>query len=149
MIDTEGPAIAASVSEALLWPANHDLVNVGLAFSAADNGCGATATTVAVFSDEPDVFNDGGDNFSPDAKDIAAGTLRLRAVGPRTCADNRGGATSGGTPVSVHCLAAASARAFTSLTAPALLLAGTTTARHFVARNGVPSRGDRCGQDET
>ena len=77
--DTAAPAISVSTSTAMLWPPNHDLINVGLAFSATDNGCSGTATTsVAVFSDEPDVTTADGDQ-SPDAKNIGAGTLRLRA----------------------------------------------------------------------
>jgi hypothetical protein len=51
-------------------------VNIGLSMSATDN-CGIVGpVAVAVFSDEDD---DVGGSFSPDAKDIAAGTLRLRA----------------------------------------------------------------------
>ena len=76
--DTQPPAITASVTVPLLWPPNHDLINVGFASAVADNGCGAVNTQLGVFSDEPDVFKDDG-NFSPDGKDIAAGTLRLRA----------------------------------------------------------------------
>ncbi len=80
VIDTQPPSIAASVTVPVLWPPNHDLVNVGFAFSATENGCGAVATQLGVFSDEPDVPSGGDDgNFSPDAKNVAAGTLRLRA----------------------------------------------------------------------
>ncbi len=80
--DTQAPAITASVAATVLWPPNHDLVNVGLAFSATDNGCGTTTPQLDVFSDEADACSHGCEadgNFSPDAKAIAAGTLRLRA----------------------------------------------------------------------
>lgn len=95
VIDTQPPSITASVTVPVLWPPNHDLINVGFAFSATDNGCGAVTTQLGVFSDEPDVIScehqgdDHGDheedcdnedgNFSPDAKNIGTGTLRLRA----------------------------------------------------------------------
>jgi VCBS repeat-containing protein len=73
--DTQGPAISVSTSTTMIWPPNHDLVNVGLAFSATDNGCsGAATTSVAIFSDEDDVTSADGDE-SPDAK----GMLFLRA----------------------------------------------------------------------
>lgn len=55
-------------------------MNAGFGFSMADNGCGAVTTQLGVFSNEPDVISGDADgNFSPDAKNIGAGTLRLRA----------------------------------------------------------------------
>src|SRR5205085_78424 len=75
--DTQPPALSASVATSLLWPPDHSLVNVGLAFSATDNS-GSATTSLAVFSDEDDVTPANGDQ-SPDAKDVALGTLRLRA----------------------------------------------------------------------
>jgi hypothetical protein len=54
------------------------LVNVGLSASATDN-CPGTVISVAVFGDENDEEPTGDGNFSPDAKDIGLGTLRLRA----------------------------------------------------------------------
>jgi len=73
VLDTEPPVITASLATATLWPPDHSLVDVGLTYSAVDNG-GSATTTVAVFSDEDDVTSAGGDQ-SPDAK----GALRLRA----------------------------------------------------------------------
>jgi|GEM_PF-2452210 len=78
VLDTEPPVVNASVTTAMLWPPQHDLVNVGFSFSATDNGGGPIATHVDVFSNEDDVTSAGGDQ-SPDAKSIGAGTLRLRA----------------------------------------------------------------------
>jgi len=75
--DTQPPAITAAVGKGSLWPANHDLVNVGLSFTATDNSSAVT-TNVAVYSDEDDVTSGGGEQ-SPDAKNIASGTLRLRS----------------------------------------------------------------------
>jgi hypothetical protein len=75
--DTQPPALSASVTTSTLWPPDHTLVNVGLSFSATDNS-GSATTSLAVFSDEDDVTAAGGDQ-SPDAKDVAPGTLRLRA----------------------------------------------------------------------
>jgi VCBS repeat-containing protein len=78
ILDTEPPAINASLGTSVLWPPDHDLVNVGFVFTATDNSPGAISTTLAVFSNEDDVTRAGGDQ-SPDAKSIASGTLRLRA----------------------------------------------------------------------
>ena len=75
--DTQPPSITASVTADALWAPNHHLENVGLAYSATDNSGDPVTIQVKVFSNEDDVF-DGGENFSADAKDIAAGTLRLR-----------------------------------------------------------------------
>lgn len=75
--DSAPPSVSASVATNTLWTPNHNLVNVGLSVSASDD-CGSATTQIAVFSDEDDVTADG-DDQSPDAKDIAAGTLRLRS----------------------------------------------------------------------
>jgi hypothetical protein len=77
--DTEPPDITASVAVDTLWAPNHALVNVGLNFSATDNSGDPVTTSVTVFSNEDDVYPGSGENFSSDAKDIAAGTLRLRS----------------------------------------------------------------------
>jgi hypothetical protein len=75
--DTQPPVINASLAINSLWPPNHDMVNVGLAFSATDN-TGVASTQLAVFSDEDDVAPAGGEE-SPDAMNIGPGTLRLRS----------------------------------------------------------------------
>lgn len=76
--DKVPPVVNASVGTGTLWPPSHDLVNVGLAVSASDNSGDPVQIHVAVFSDEDDVTSAGGE-MSPDARDIAPGTLRLRA----------------------------------------------------------------------
>jgi hypothetical protein len=76
--DTEAPTVTCAVSTTTLWPAEHDLINVGLSASATDN-CPGTVISVAVFGDEDDETPTGDEIFSPDAKNIAPGTLRLRA----------------------------------------------------------------------
>lgn len=76
--DTQGPNLSSSVAATSLRPPNHNMVNVGLNVSATDNGGGPVQINVAVFSDEDDVMPDF-DDHSPDAKDIAPLTLRLRA----------------------------------------------------------------------
>jgi hypothetical protein len=72
-----GPAcsVISSVATSSLWPPNHNLVKVGLGGS---SGCPG-ATSVSVFSDEDDQADTGEGNFSPDARDIAPVSLRLRA----------------------------------------------------------------------
>jgi hypothetical protein len=76
--DTTPPSVTCSVTNSSLWPPNHNLVNVGLAVAATDSCSGSPPISVQVFSDEGDTAPTGEGNFSPDAKDIAAGTLRLR-----------------------------------------------------------------------
>jgi hypothetical protein len=78
VVDTAPPSINVSLGTSVLWPPEHDLINVGFTFTATDNSPGTIATTIAVFSNEDDVTRAGGDQ-SPDAKSIASGTLRLRA----------------------------------------------------------------------
>lgn len=77
--DKEPPTIASSVAVPMLWPPNHTLTNVGLSATATDNCPGAISFSVAVFGDEDDELPVGDGNFSPDAKNVAIGTLRLRA----------------------------------------------------------------------
>jgi hypothetical protein len=84
--DQNPPSINCSVTETTLWPPNHQLVNVGLAATVTDDcdsnvviGGGPNGTGVSVYSDEPDLDILGSGNFSPDAKNIALGTLRLRS----------------------------------------------------------------------
>ena len=71
------PTVTSAVSTSSLWPPNHNLVNVG--FSAAVTDTCAATSEILVFSDEEDQAETGDGNFSPDAKDVALGTLRLRA----------------------------------------------------------------------
>jgi hypothetical protein len=81
--DTDGggecPALTSSVSTSSLWPANHNLINVGLAATATGDCPGPRTTEVQVFSDEDDVDPTTIGDMSPDAKNIAVGTLRLRS----------------------------------------------------------------------
>jgi len=67
------------VSTSMLWPPNHDMVNVGLSASAS-SACDANpALGVKVYSNESETADTGDGPFSPDAKDIAPGTLELRS----------------------------------------------------------------------
>jgi hypothetical protein len=77
--DLAAPVVQCVNGTAALWPPNHNMINVGLAVAANDNCGGTVSTAVAVFGDEDDETPTGDGRFSPDAKDIAAGTLRLRA----------------------------------------------------------------------
>ncbi|HYN84597.1 MAG TPA: cadherin-like domain-containing protein [Pyrinomonadaceae bacterium] len=76
--DTQGPNLTTSVATTMLWPPNHELVNVGLSVNATDNSGDPVTTQVFVFSDEDDL-TPASPSFSPDARDIAPATLRLRA----------------------------------------------------------------------
>ncbi|MBI3910542.1 MAG: hypothetical protein HY320_06350 [Armatimonadetes bacterium] len=75
LIGTSAPSVACSLRKAVLWPPNHNLVNVGLGVSATPG----TIIGVRVFGDEDDADSTDGGNHSPDAKNIAPGTLWLRA----------------------------------------------------------------------
>jgi hypothetical protein len=77
--DTKAPLFFSFVTTHLLWPPNHNLVNVGLKIKVQD-ACDPDPTiTMKVYSDEDDVDAQTGDDHSPDAADIGVGTLRLRA----------------------------------------------------------------------
>src|SRR4029077_6649492 len=76
--DNEPPQLTSSVAVSSLWPPKHDLVNVGLNATSTDN-CGSPVISVKVFGNEDDEMDTGDGNFSPDAKNIAPLTLRLRS----------------------------------------------------------------------
>lgn len=79
--DNEGPTLTTDVATPSLGPPfNHSLENVGLRSSVSDNCSVAGPTQIAVFSNEDDDAGDSQEEatFSPDASDIAVGTLRLR-----------------------------------------------------------------------
>jgi DNA/RNA endonuclease G (NUC1) len=77
--DTVGPYLNSSVAVSLLTATNSNLFNVDLAASATDNGGGTVTISVAVFGDEDDQTPTANNVLhSPDAKDIAPITLRLR-----------------------------------------------------------------------
>lgn len=79
-VDNPVPVVTASVEQSLIPQNNHDLINVGLAAAATDGVCPAPRVVVHVFGDEDDQTpTGGGQAFSPDAKDIAPVTLRLRS----------------------------------------------------------------------
>ncbi len=77
-VDNPAPTVDATLATTMLWPNNHDLVNVGLAATADDGACPAPATfQVLVFSNEDDETPN--PPHSPDAKDIGLVDLRLRS----------------------------------------------------------------------
>lgn len=79
VVDATPPTVTSSVTKDSLWPPNHDLINVGLAVSRTDNCTPNPTVQVLVYSDEDDEDETGAGNHSPDAKDLAPGTLRLRS----------------------------------------------------------------------
>jgi PKD repeat protein len=82
--DTIRPTVLATVATGVMWSPNHGLVNVGLTVQTYD-ACGPTAAAanvvVRVFCDETELpdTGDGTGHHAPDAKEVAAGTLRLRS----------------------------------------------------------------------
>jgi len=75
------PVVSATVALASLPQNSHELVNVGLSATASDGSCqAAPAISVQVFGDEDDQTATGNnETYSPDAKNIGGGTLRLRS----------------------------------------------------------------------
>ena len=80
VVDTMPPVLSCSVATPLIQKSfDSNLINVGLMSTAVDQCAGTLPVGVHVFSNEDDQDNSGSGRFSPDAKDIAVGTLRLRA----------------------------------------------------------------------
>jgi len=76
--DNEPPTVTSSVASPILWSPRHMMVDVGLSAVVNDN-CPGTVLSVVVYGDEEDEESSGDGFHSPDALDIAAGTLRLRS----------------------------------------------------------------------
>gem|GEM_PF-3324296 len=74
--DTTPPVLLAEGVPRLLWPPNHQLMNVNVVLQAAD-ACGTTTTTLAgVESDEIDDAPGSGDgNTMGDVRDVAVGAM--------------------------------------------------------------------------
>jgi len=80
VVDTTAPTVVSSVAQPILWSPNHNLVNVGLSATASDNCASSPTVRVTVYSNEGDQPpGDDDASFSPDARDIAPGSLRLRS----------------------------------------------------------------------
>jgi len=76
--DTTPPVVSCSVVMPVLNQTDHKLVSVGLRSDAVDQCEGVLPVTVNVFANEDD-DGTGDGNSSPDATDIAVGSLQLRA----------------------------------------------------------------------
>jgi len=80
VIDMQLPSVSPiTLAIASLGPPSHDLVNVGLAGGSFSDNCPGSTRQVLVFGNEDDETDVGDGNFSPDARDINIGTLRLRS----------------------------------------------------------------------
>ncbi len=81
--DTTPPAVTSSVAlpGGILQQNSHNMTNVGLAVTKSDICTASPTVTVQVFGNEDDQAptDNMGTVFSPDASNIAPGTLRLRA----------------------------------------------------------------------
>ncbi len=78
VVDLDAPAITGvSASPAVLWPPNHKLVDVTIAYATADN-CATGRCTLSVVSSEPVDGTDDGDT-APDWEIVGPSTVRLRA----------------------------------------------------------------------
>jgi hypothetical protein len=79
VVDTIAPVVTCSVAASIINQTNHSLINVGLGGTAVDSCEGQAPITVNVFADETDDEDTGDGKYSPDAKDLELGSLRLRA----------------------------------------------------------------------
>ena len=77
VIDTRAPQVSCGVRVPVLSSANRSMADVGLSGAARDACEGALPVKVDVFSDEDDSAVSR-DNLSPDAQNIALGSLQLR-----------------------------------------------------------------------
>ncbi len=87
-LDTTPPTVTSQLARTMLWRPDHSLLNVGLAASAVDNCDGVRPVAVTTYADEDDEEPTGDGTFSPDAKGLSPGSLRLRAE-RRGTADGR------------------------------------------------------------
>jgi len=78
VVDTTPPTVRCSLRTTVLWPPNHQLVNVGLSAMVHDVCDPSPTVQVTVFSNQDDLAPGSG-NFAPDATNIAPGTLQLRS----------------------------------------------------------------------
>jgi WD40 repeat protein len=78
VIDNTPPVItSAVVDKPILWPPNHQMIDVAVSYTATDN-CGAVDATLSVSSNEP--VNDANDgNTAPDWEIVDLHHVRLRA----------------------------------------------------------------------
>jgi hypothetical protein len=79
VVDTTPPVLTCSVAVPVINQTNHDFVTVGFTATAVDQCEGELPFIVNVFADEDDEESTGDGVQSPDAKNIAVGSLRLRA----------------------------------------------------------------------
>lgn len=64
-VDPEPPTVSCNVAEDRLWPANHEMVDVGFSFDAFDGCTGEPELRVRVTSDERTASADGAGQSSP------------------------------------------------------------------------------------
>jgi Bacterial Ig domain/Right handed beta helix region len=144
IVDTTAPTLAVTTTASSLWPPNHQMENVGLTVNASDNGGGAPVIQVAVFSDEDDLAPGSG-NFSPDALNIAPGTLRLRSE--RSGSGNGRvylivvTATDASNNASHACAAVVVPQSQSPAARAAAAAAGASAAQSCNANNGAPPAG--------
>src|SRR5262249_14764081 len=77
VVEPPPPTVSCHLTRPMLWPPDHDLIDVGLALQASSS---ATRLTLKVYSDEPEESQTGDGKFSPDARQfgpIAAGPIPL------------------------------------------------------------------------
>jgi len=64
-VDAAVPSVSCSVARDRLWPANHDMVDVGFTYSVTDNCPGPLQLYFSVTSDEPTASSEGAGQTSP------------------------------------------------------------------------------------
>jgi hypothetical protein len=70
VVDEAGPKVISSITQKTLWLPNHNMIDVGLSFTATDFCDTKPSISIGVTSDEPADDDTGDGNFSPDARFI-------------------------------------------------------------------------------
>lgn len=145
VVDQTPPTVTSSVAMSSLWPPDHTLINVGLSANATDNCVASLVLGVKVYGTEDDEIQTGDGNFSPDAKDLKPGTLRLRSERTGT-GDGRiylivTTATDGAPNLGVSCSTVVVAKSQSSANKTAIAAAAAAAKAYCEAHNGAPPAG--------
>jgi hypothetical protein len=90
IVDTTAPTLAPVASQQMLWPPNHDMVNIVIEANASDNS-GSLTLTAAVTSNEPEAGLDAediGPDWTEPVIDQNTGTIELQLRRERSGSGN-------------------------------------------------------------
>ncbi|MCC6360008.1 MAG: HYR domain-containing protein [Phycisphaerales bacterium] len=142
--DTRPPFVLSVVGTTMLWPPDYSMVPVGLFVCVSDRCESGIEPVITVYSNEDDDEPAPGGVRSPDARDIAPGTLRLRRERLGGCGGRvylivvRATDSSGNTATSCSTVVVPESRTLFSLIGVVLQAA---QAQAYCIRNGSPPPG--------